>query len=208
MDVILNAQLFSFIGPFTRGGFTYIIVFMNTRYYSSEGFVLARRNYSEADRILVVYSERYGKVSLLAKGIRKLSSKKRGSLEVFSRVRFTAVVGKGIDIITDVELVGSFGKIRKDLKKASVAFFLMEVVDKITREGEENKELYRCICNHFYGIENTKSLKELRKSFVSDVLVISGYWPHGKELDRPDELFENITEKKLSSVRIGRKLNG
>jgi len=62
--------------------------------YSSEGIILSRKNYGEADRILTVFSKNYGKVTLLAKGIRKLISKKRGHLEIFSEVKFSAVSGK------------------------------------------------------------------------------------------------------------------
>ena len=42
----------------------------------------------EADRILIIFSKKYGKITLLAKGIRKLGSRKRGHLEIFSKVKF------------------------------------------------------------------------------------------------------------------------
>ena len=83
---------------------------MKIRTYSSEGIILARKNYSEADRILTCFSKSYGKISLLAKGIRKLKSKKRGHLEVFSHIKFSASRGHGMDIITEVETINTFSK--------------------------------------------------------------------------------------------------
>ena len=83
--------------------------------YSEEGIVLARKNYGEADRIVSIYSQNHGRISSIAKGVRKLSSRKRGHLEVFSHIRFQAVNGKGLDLMTEVETVENFGEIRKSL---------------------------------------------------------------------------------------------
>jgi len=58
--------------------------------YSSKGIVLAKRNFSETDRIIVLYTKNLGKISLIAKGVRKLKSRKRGSLEVFNLISFSA----------------------------------------------------------------------------------------------------------------------
>ena len=80
------------------------ILSMKLRTYSSEGIVLSRKNYGEADRILVILSKNFGKLSLLAKGIRKIKSKKRGSLEIFCQIKFSAVNGHGFDIMTLQEL--------------------------------------------------------------------------------------------------------
>ncbi len=96
---------------------------MRPKRYSTEGVVLLRRNFSEADRIINIYSKHYGKISVIAKSVRKIKSKKRGSLEVFSHIKFSAARGKNLDIITEVETINSFESIRKDLSKVAVAYF-------------------------------------------------------------------------------------
>ena len=63
---------------------------MKPRSYTSEGIVLARRNYGEADRILVIYSKNFGRVSYMAKGVRRPKSRKRGHIEVFNYIKFQA----------------------------------------------------------------------------------------------------------------------
>jgi DNA repair protein RecO (recombination protein O) len=77
---------------------------MKPKTYKTEGIVLARRNYSEADRIISVFSKGWGRISLLAKSVRKPKSRKRPHIEVFSYITFQAVKGKGIDLVTEVEL--------------------------------------------------------------------------------------------------------
>ena len=121
---------------------------MVPRRYSSEAIVLARRRFSEADRILVVFTKSYGKISLIAKGIRKPKSKKRGSLEVFSQIKFAASRGKNLDIITEVEIIDSYSGIRKNLKKVTVAYFFLEVIGRIIQEGEKNEKLYSLLISY------------------------------------------------------------
>ena len=89
--------------------------------YTSEGIVLTRRNFGEADRILVLYTKDRGRISILAKGIRRPKSKKRGHVEVFNKIRFQAVSGRGLDIMTEAEVVDDFKEVRTSLKKISLA---------------------------------------------------------------------------------------
>ena len=96
---------------------------MRFKSYSDEGIVLARRNFGEADRILSIYSKNHGRISAIAKGIRRPISRKRGHLEVFCHIKFQITDGKGIGILTEVETLNNFGIIRKDLKKVSLAYF-------------------------------------------------------------------------------------
>ena len=78
---------------------------MTPHSFTSEGFVLARRNFGEADRIIDIYSKDKGKISLIAKGIRRPKSRKRGHLEIFSKISFQAINGKGMGILTEAETI-------------------------------------------------------------------------------------------------------
>jgi DNA repair protein RecO (recombination protein O) len=174
--------------------------------YSSEGIILARKNYSEADRILVVFSKSYGKLHLLAKAVRRPESKKRGALEVFTRIKFSAAKGRGLDIITEAEVIDSFSKIRKDLKRVAVAYFLMEVIGRTVQAGDKNEELYNYVFSKLEELKKATSLKKFREDFVYQVLVLLGYWPEGKPMQDPDSILEVVTERELSSIRIGKRL--
>ncbi len=179
---------------------------MRPRSYSSEAIVLARKSFGEADRILVVYSKKLGKISLIAKGVRKLKSRKRGSLEVFSQIKFSAARGKNLDIVTEVEIIDSYPDLRKNLKKVAVAYYFMEVIGRITHEGEKNLALYFQILKNLRMLKERKDLKNLRKTFVYNTLVLLGYWPRGKHMENHDSVLEDVTEREISSRRVGKKL--
>lgn len=179
---------------------------MKPRSYTSEGIVLARKNYGEADRILSVYSKSYGRVSFIAKGSRRPKSKKRGHIEVFNHIRFQAAVGRGLDIMTEAEIIDNFSGVRKSLKKISLAYYLSEVIGRITHEGEPNLELFNLISESFGKLKTTNRLKKLRLEFISDLLILLGYWPKGKILLSPDEKLEEVIERQLSSLRVGKRM--
>ena len=176
------------------------------RTYSDEGIVLARRNFGEADRILSIYSKNHGRISAIAKGIRRPISRKRGHLEVFSYIRFQIADGKGIGILTEVETLNNFGIIRKDLKKVSLAYYFTEVVGKITHEHGRNEHIFDLVLNYFKRLGKENSLKSLRFNFIEDILVLTGFWPKGKELVSPDEKLEEVVERSINSIRVGKKL--
>lgn len=179
---------------------------MKPHSYTSEGIVLGRKNYGEADRIISVYSKNYGRISLIAKGIRRPKSKKRGHLEIFSLLNFQASVGRGIDLITEADITDDFKEIRRNLPKISLAYYIMEVTGKITHENEKNQELFDLLLTSLNKLKKETKLKKLRYEFIEKLLTLMGYWPQDKVLTNPNEVLEEVVERQISSVRIGKRV--
>ena len=174
--------------------------------YSSEGIILSRRDFGEADRTIWVYTKDRGRICLLAKGVRRPKSKKRGHLEIFSHIKFSVNASHGIDVMTETETIDSFGIIRKDLPRVSLAYYFMEVVGRLTHGQEKNEELFDHILEYLKKLKTFKQLKVLRNEFCTQTLVIMGFWPKEKELKDPDTFLEEIVERKISAIRVGKRL--
>jgi DNA repair protein RecO (recombination protein O) len=179
---------------------------MRNRGYSSEGIVVSKKNHGEADRILVVYSKNFGLLRLMAKGVRKPKSRKRGHLEVFSHVKFSASVGNGMDMVTEAEAIDSFDEIRKELKKMTVGYYLCEVLGRLTREGEKNEKIFSLALLFLNNLKNSENLKKLRIQFATDMLVTLGFWSAANNLVDPDKMLEEVTERRVNSIRVGKAL--
>jgi len=179
---------------------------MRGRGYKGEGVVLRRREWGEADRILVVFSREHGKLSLMAKGVRKPLSRKRGHVEVFSRVRFSASKTRGMDVMTEAEMMDSFSEMRENLRLVAVAYYFCEVIEKVTREEEKNEELYELLVDYLAGLPSAGGLQKVRKRFVTEVLETAGFWPKGRVLADPDRVLEEVVERRIASARVGRKI--
>jgi DNA repair protein RecO (recombination protein O) len=134
------------------------------RVYRTEGIVLRRQNLGEADRLTTVYTLNYGKLRLVAKGVRRLRSRKAGHLEPFTRVALLIARGRELDIITQAEAIQDFLVFRDDLEQLGYASYLVEMMDRFTvEEGEENQSQYRLLLD---------SLEHLAKRKINPAAVI------------------------------------
>ena len=181
---------------------------MKPKNFSSQAIVLARKNFSETDRILTLFSKGFGKQTFLAKAVRTVKSRKRGHLEVFNLISFSASRGKDLDLMTEAEIVNNFSWVRKNLKKAAVAYFLVDVVRRVTRDDEAHPEVFDLLTEYLQKLEKTTNLKSLRNDFTYHLLVLLGFWPKEKLLSDPDRVLEEIVERELSSIRVGKKIAG
>jgi DNA repair protein RecO (recombination protein O) len=99
----------------------------------TKAIVLKRTNYGEADRILNVLTP-LGKMSVMAKGVRKEKSKLAGGIELFGISDVVVHRGKGdLGILTSVRLVEFYSEIMKDLE-------VMEVVGGILKQASRRAD--------------------------------------------------------------------
>ena len=76
--------------------------------YLTEGVILRRVDYGEADRILTVLTREHGKIGVIARGVRKAGSRLAAHTDLFARSRMQLARGRGeLDVLTQAETVGS-----------------------------------------------------------------------------------------------------
>jgi len=171
-----------------------------------QGIVLSMTSYSDSDMRVVIFSREKGKIVALAKGIKKLSSRKRGNLQSFAHVRFQMTDSQGLSILTEVSPLESYQSIQSDLSKITVAYYFCEIVTKMTQEHESYPYIFDLLQESLRTLAQTTRLKTLRRNFASEILVHLGFWPENKPLQDPDRVIEEAIERKLSSVRVGRQI--
>jgi len=116
-----------------------------SRSYRAQGVVIRHVEYGEADRILTFYTLEYGKVQAIAKGIRKLRSRKAGHLEPFTRVELMLAKGRNLDVISQAEAQSTYENLRSDLKLIAYGAYIVELLDRFTYEEGENRLLYQLL---------------------------------------------------------------
>ena len=117
----------------------------NVHVLKTEGVVLRHTDWGEADRLLVLFTREFGKIRALAKGVRKLRSRKAGHIEPFSRSTLLLARGRDMWIVTQAELQEAYQPIRDDLLKTAYALYILELLDKFTYEEGENPGLFRLL---------------------------------------------------------------
>jgi DNA repair protein RecO (recombination protein O) len=112
------------------------------RLYRTEAIVLRRSDFGEADRLLTLYTPEWGKLRVIAKGVRKPTSRKSGHLELFTHSRLLVAKGRNLDIVTQAETLHSFRALREDLLRTGWAYYAAELLDRFVEEGIEDRPLF------------------------------------------------------------------
>jgi DNA repair protein RecO (recombination protein O) len=107
-----------------------------------EAVILQHRDWGEADRLLRIFSREQGKLKIVAKGVRRIRSRKAGHLEPVTRVSLLLARGTGMWIVTQAETINAYLPLRADLLLTGYACYFTELVDRFMVEEEQNYELY------------------------------------------------------------------
>jgi len=107
-----------------------------------DAVVLRHSDYGEADRLLTLYTREQGKLRAIAKGVRKIQSRKAGHLEPFTRVALMLARGHDLWIVTQAETLNSFQPLREDLGRMSQAAYVVELLERFIYEEGQNWQLY------------------------------------------------------------------
>ena len=108
-----------------------------------ESIILSRRDFREVDQIVSLYTKDRGKLDLLARGVKKITSKNAAHLEPFSFVLVETVPGKEIDHLIKVVPIDLFVGIRKDLQKSLAAGFLVSFLNRVIEVQEPDIKIWQ-----------------------------------------------------------------
>ncbi len=147
------------------------------RLYASEAIVIRHSNYGEADRILTLMTPELGKLRVIAKGVRKITSRKAGHVELFTRVKLLLARGRTFDIISQAETIETYRPLREDLLRGSYAHYLSELIDAFAQEGSEDSALYDLLVNGLDWIATAPDPALATRYFELRLLTITGYRP-------------------------------
>lgn len=112
----------------------------------AEAIVLRHTDWGEADRLLTLYTREQGKVRAIAKGARKINSRKAGHIEPFTRVTLQLAKGRDLLIVTQAEMIDSYQPLREDLTRMGYAAYALELLDRFVPDEEiAVPSLYRLI---------------------------------------------------------------
>jgi DNA repair protein RecO (recombination protein O) len=111
--------------------------------FRTEAIILRRTNYGEADRILNLLTPERGKISAIAKGVRRARSKLAGGLELFATSDVTILQGKrDMGTVSSARLIKFYGGILKDYDRMQLAYELVKMINRAAETVSEPEFYY------------------------------------------------------------------
>jgi DNA repair protein RecO (recombination protein O) len=146
----------------------------------SEAVVLRSMRFGEADRILHLYTPNRGRVSAIAKGVRRTRSRFGGRLEPFFRVRLILHEGRSdLLTVTGAETVEGFPRLREDAAALDTAARACDAVSRLFEHAEPHPPVFNLLCNELALLDDDHRRATLANqlAFRLKLLVAAGFAP-------------------------------
>jgi len=143
----------------------------------TEGIILKSNHFNEVDRILTIYTKELGKIKVSAKGIKRLESKLRYSIEPISYVQLILVEGKNFLILKNAIIKNQFLDIKKDLEKLKIAKEIIKIIDEAIIGEEKDEDIWKLILNTLKFLNVEGPTLHIVRDFQSNLIKLLGYDP-------------------------------
>lgn len=186
----------------------------------AHGIVTREVKYGDTSRILTVITREFGKISVLAGGVRTNKSGLLAATQLFSYVSFNLFKGreKSLYKINSGEITTSFSKIRESLERMAYASYFCDITNYVMQEDAPDEEQLNLLLNCLYVLAEDKLPYDMIKAvFEFRTLSVQGLVPELALCGNchiPDSLVyidtengcalcENCGEKRENLIRTG-----
>ncbi len=145
----------------------------------TEGIVLNEMRFKETSKILNIYTKRFGRINVMARGAYRPRSKLIAHTQSFSYSEYEFYRGRSFYYINEASVVESFYDIREKIERVICGFYILELINNSTPEEEQNERIFLLL------EKSLRTLAGLNMDFLKFIIAFElkyisflGYRPH------------------------------
>jgi DNA repair protein RecO (recombination protein O) len=146
----------------------------------SEAIVLRSLRYGEADRILHLYTPNHGRVSAIAKGVRRAKTRFGGRLEPYFRLRLVLYQGRSdLLTVTSAETLHGHPRLREHAAALDAAARACDAVGRLFDDGDPHRGVYHLLANQLALLDERPELATRANAlaFRLKLMLAAGFAP-------------------------------
>ena len=145
----------------------------------TEAIVIRTFPLKEFHKIITFYTPNFGKVKVVAHGVKSPKSKLGGSLELLNHgtLIFQHRENRELQNLTDFSLINGFDAIRSDFTRITYGCYFAELVDSIASEGLASPEIFDLLQTTYQCLMDADDIPLLARGFEIKFLDCAGYGP-------------------------------
>jgi len=147
----------------------------------ASGFVFKKQDKSESDRMFYVFTDEFGRLDIFAKAIRKITSKLKSGIDIFSISKVEFIQGKNKKTLTDAVFEQKFENIKNSPKRFKTAYMICQILDDLVKEQEKDKKIFILLKKCFEELNNNYLKEEkcdlIYYYFVWNLFSLLGFRP-------------------------------
>lgn len=164
----------------------------------TEAIVLKKRSLLNTDNLVTLLTQETGKINVIAKGVKKISSRRLPHLQTTNLINALIYRNKEKAYLQETSLISAFSQIKKDSQKMSYLYFMLLVIDRLLPENQKEHEVY--LETKRFLIELSKTLvisSKILEKYLSSILTKLGYLNKSKSLTELHSIIEELTNEKI-----------
>lgn len=172
---------------------------MPEKSFVTPAIVLNRKDIGESDRIVILLTEKKGKLACIAKGVRKIKSSKRAYLEPGNLIKAFLVNTKSMPLLTQATLINDASAAKKDLKAIRQLIQILEIFDQLFVEEELEANLFKQILQ-IRQLVLQQALASKIQTALNNLIVSLGYQnPKDSKYQSISDYVAALSDRKMKS---------
>ncbi|UUZ96126.1 DNA repair protein RecO [Paenibacillus sp. P25] len=145
-----------------------------------QAIVIRSMDYGEGNKILTLFTREQGKMSVVARGAKKVKSRYGSVAQLFTLGEFLFFKSGQLGTLNHAEIIEPYYKIREDLHKVAHASYLAELTDRMMGDQEGRPFLFDQLLGSMTAIQEDKDPQIIDHLYEMKMIMYGGYTP---ELD-------------------------
>jgi DNA repair protein RecO (recombination protein O) len=147
--------------------------------FPARALVLRKTKLGETDTIVTLMASDGHQLRAVAKGLRRPGGRFGARLEPFAVVDLLLHSGRSLDVVTEARTVATHAGLREDLDRSSAASVVVDLLDKISVEGQPEPHLFAMSTTTLDVMEAApiEALPTLVTAFLVKAMAMHGYRP-------------------------------
>ncbi len=173
---------------------------MKSKTFVTQGIVLKRVNTGETDRIVSLITQEYGKLTCVAKGVRKLKSSNRAFLEPGNFVKIFLIKTKSLPLLTQATLIDDCSTLTPSLASFRKLSQMLEIFERLFVEQTLDEEIFQEVVKlRDRVVKNQANRNDVNKSFTSIITKLGFQDPKNSKYDNISDYISALADRKVKS---------
>jgi DNA repair protein RecO len=162
--------------------------------------VLRRKHLLNKDAVIVLLSEGIGKVAVIAKGVRSITSRRLSSLMTGNLIQIVISQSRETFYLQQVKTISLFSQIKKSPAALRQAYFFLYLADNLLPEHQREDAAYLKIKRIMIALSKANYTPAEELTTCKDFLLVLGYHLKADSLPQARGEIEEITGKKIPAI--------
>lgn len=147
-------------------------------YLTIRGVVLRVSDYNDRDALLTVLTQKYGKLTVKARGLRRKNSPLTAVCQLLAFGEFTVFEYRGQYTINEAHVLNLFQGLRADMESLALASYFAQVAEVLSQEDYPTPELQSLLLNCLYALAELKlPFAQVKAVFELRAACLAGFTP-------------------------------